>query len=103
MIVRMICSSAPWKKEISAPAVLIIQLGSDECCFCEVVNESSSIIGFNVTGTIVSFVIGKRKAPPSFDISIVPEVHGCLNALFDYGLTLEFLISQLLGHQLKNS
>lgn len=87
MIVRMICSSAPWKKEISAPAVLIIQLGPDKCC-CEVVNESSFGIGFNVTGTIVSFVIGKRKAPPSFDISIVPEVRAGGNALFDYGLTM---------------
>lgn len=65
----------------------MMQLGPDKCC-CEVVNESSSLIGFSVTGTIVSFVISIRKAPPSFDISIVPEVRGGLNALFDYGLTL---------------
>lgn len=67
----MMRSSTPLKKEISVLAVLMMQLGPEENCG-EFVNKDSSVIGSSVTGTIVSLVVGIKKAPPLLDTSIVP-------------------------------
>ena len=86
MMVWIMRSSTPLKKEISALAVLITQLGPD-CCggLCtDVVSWSGS----SVTGTIVNLFVGIKMAPPLFDTFIVPKVPGVLYALFYYGLTL---------------
>lgn len=90
MIVWMIHSSTPVKKEISAPAVLMTHLGSEVNCD-ELINVDLSVMGSSVTGTIVSFVVDIKKAPPLIDMSIVQEVPGCLYALFEYGLTVHFV------------
>ena len=79
-------SSTPLKKEISAAAVLITQLGS--AVYWLEWNEEISIgRGSSLTGTIVNLFVGIRMAPPLIDTFIVPEVPGYLYALFDYGLT----------------
>ena len=85
-MVWMMRSSTPLKKAISAPAVLMTHLGSKGDCD-ELIKEDLSVMGFSVTGTIVSFVVDIKIAPPLIDTSIVPEVPGCLYALFEYGLT----------------
>ena len=80
-------SSTPLKKEISAAAVLITQLGS--AVYWLEWNEEISIgRGSSLTGTIVNLFVGIRMAPPLIDTFIVPEVPGYLYALFDYGLTI---------------
>lgn len=84
--VNSIARSTPFKKAISALAVLIIQLGPD-CCgglYTDVVSWSGS----SVTRTIVNIFVGLRMAPPLVDTFVVPEVPNCLYALFDYGLTV---------------
>lgn len=83
MIIWMMRSSTPLKKEISAVTVLITQLGPGE-----LLEDVSFVSGSSLTGTIVNLFVGIRQAPPLFDTSIVPEVPGVLYALFDYGLTL---------------
>nr|WP_155719349.1 hypothetical protein [Francisella tularensis] len=57
------CSSTPLKKEISTPVALIMQFGA-WTCGCDVTDERLLIIGSNVTGTIVNFVVGIKVAPP---------------------------------------
>ncbi len=57
MTVWMMCSSIPVKKEISAVAVLIVQVGFEERMSGFVV-EVFLFSVCNVTGTIVSFCCG---------------------------------------------
>lgn len=76
----------PLKKDISAVAILIVQT-----LFERVVGE----IGVSralfseccITGTIVNFCCGIRKAPPLVDSCIVPGGVTCYYALFECGLT----------------
>ena len=56
MTAWMICSSTPLKKEISAFAVLIVQVGLEESTV-GFVAELFSFSVCNVTGTMVSFVV----------------------------------------------
>ena len=86
MTVWMMCSSTPLKKEISAFAVLIVQSWSKGILKIEDVKEFL-LSGCSVTGTMVNFCCGIRKAPPLIDTSIVPGGADCLYALFDCGLT----------------
>ena len=79
------CSSTPLKKEISAVAVLIVQVGFEESIAGFIVEEFS-FSECNVTGTMVNFDFSIRKAPPLIDTSIVPGGADRLNALFEYGL-----------------
>jgi predicted ABC-type sugar transport system permease subunit len=104
MIVWMMCSSTPLKKEISTPAVLMMQLGLGEICG-GMIDEESSVRGSSVTGTIVSLFVSISKAPPFIDTSIVPEVPGCLYALFDYGLTVnkKYSLYKLILIEFKSS
>jgi len=60
MIVWMMHSSTPLKKEISAPTVLITQLGSEENCD-ELLKEYLSVMVSSVTGTIVSLLVDIKK------------------------------------------
>ena len=84
MTAWMICSSTPLKKEISAFAVLIVQVGLEESTV-GFVAELFSFSVCNVTGTMVSFVVA-GKAPPFIDTCIVPGGAACLYALFEWGL-----------------
>ena len=86
MTVWMMHSSTPLKKDISAFAVLIMQM-LVEGHFGEVVVKELLLSGCSVTGTIVNFCCGIRKAPPLFDTCIVPGGAACLYALFEWGLT----------------
>ena len=63
MMTWIMCSSTPLKKEISTSVDLIMQLGT-WACGCDVTDERLLIIGSNVTGTIVNFVVGIKLAPP---------------------------------------
>ncbi|WP_332699531.1 hypothetical protein, partial [Halalkalibacter lacteus] len=76
----------PLKKDISAFAVLIMQM-----LFERVVGEidvsSSLFSACSVTGTIVNFCCDIRKAPPLVDTCIVPGGAAYLYALFEWGLT----------------
>jgi hypothetical protein len=81
------CSSTPLKKEISAVAVLIVQAGFEESTI-GFVKEVFLFSVCNVTGTMVSFCCGIRKAPPLIDTSMVPGGAALLYALFEYGLTV---------------
>jgi hypothetical protein len=85
MIVWMMRSSTPLKKEISAVAVLTMQIGVTECN--EVGIVVSRTVGSSLTGTIVSLFSDIRIAPPCIDKSILPGDAELLYALFDYGLT----------------
>lgn len=92
MTAWMICSSTPLKKEISAFAVLIVQVGLEESTV-GFVAELFSFSVCNVTGTMVSFCCGIGKAPPFIDTCIVPGGAACLYALFEWGLTVDLLFS----------
>jgi len=83
-------SSTPLKREISAVAVLITQLGS-VVYWLEWNEEVSTGRGSSLTGTMVNLSVGIGMAPPLNDTFIVPEVPGHLYALFDYGLTILFM------------
>jgi hypothetical protein len=78
----------PLKKDISAFAVLILQM-----LFERVVGEMdvsrSLFSACSVTGTIGNFCCGIWKAPPLVDTCIVPGGAVCLYALFEWGLTDE--------------
>ena len=87
MIVWMMRSSTPLKKEISAVAVLIMQLAVEGCNEVGTVTSETETVGSNVTGTIVNLFSRIRIAPPWFDKSILPGDANLLYALFDYGLT----------------
>lgn len=97
MTVWMVCSSTPLKKEISAFFVLIVHTGFEEgtAGFGAVV---FSLSGSNVTGTIVSFCCGIRKAPPLVDTCILPGGAASLYALFDWGLTFLIRYAWERGH-----
>jgi hypothetical protein len=83
----MTCSSTPLKKVISAFAVLIVQM-LVEGSFEEVDDRDFLFSACNVTGTIVNFCCGIRKAPPLIDTLIIPGGATCLYALFEWGLTV---------------
>jgi len=51
----------------------------------------------NVIGTMVSFCCGIGKAPPLSNTFIVPEMLIYLYALFEYGLTIEPSIEDILS------
>ena len=93
MTVWMTCSSTPLKKDISAFAVFIVQM-LVEGSFEEVDVKEFLLSGCSVTGTMVNFCCGIRKAPPLIDTCIVPGGAACLYALFEWGLTV-FLLRPL--------
>jgi hypothetical protein len=89
----MVRSSTPLKKDISAFAVFIVQM-LFERGVGEIDVLRSLFSECSVTGTIVSFCCGIRKAPPLFDTCILLGGAACLYALFEWGLTVrEFYIA----------
>lgn len=86
--VWMMCSSTPLKKEISAAAILITQLGP-AVCWKERIEEFSVERGSSLTGTMVNLLVGISKTPPLIDTSIVSEMPGVLYALLAFGLTVK--------------
>lgn len=91
-------SSTPLKKEISPAVVLITQLGP-VVCWKEWIEDISVGRGSSLTGKIVNWLVGIRKAPPLIDTS--KEVPGYLYALFDYGLTI--IICEIAIYPIQNS
>jgi hypothetical protein len=65
MIVWMTCSSTPLLKETSTFAVLIVQQLPEESGNGDIDVAVDLLSGRSVTGTIVNFSCGIRKAPPS--------------------------------------
>lgn len=57
--------------QILAPDALMMQLGPEENCD-EMIKADLSVMGFSVTGTIVSLVVNIKK-PPLIDTFIAPE------------------------------
>lgn len=72
MIVWMMCSSTPFDMETSTFANLIVQLPVDLSLSDDFV-ELHLFSGSSVTGMIVNFCCGIRKAPPLIDTCIVPR------------------------------
>ena len=64
-----------------------MQVGFEEIIAGFIVEEFS-FSECNVMGTMVNFDFSIRKAPPLIDTSIVPGGADRLNALFEYGLTI---------------
>lgn len=70
MMVWMMRSSTPLKKEISAVAVLITQLGLARYLE-EGLEDISFVRGSSLTGTMVNLFVDIEMAPPLIDTSIV--------------------------------